>query len=112
MMGNVQSPVRRALVVLGALLLFASVSACTAVPDRRYALNRITFTGNRALDDSELEEKIASRETPRFLGFFKGLIYDYEIFDRYVLERDLQRIERYYRARGFYWTRVRAGRVT
>jgi outer membrane protein assembly factor BamA len=112
MVGNVQSPVRRALAILGALLLLAYVSACTAVPDRRYALNRIDFTGNRTLDDGELEEKIASRETPRFLAVFKGLIYDYEIFDRYVLERDLQRIERYYRARGFYWTRVRAGRVT
>lgn len=112
MMGSVHSPLRRALAVLGALLLLASVSACTAIPDRRYALNRIDFTGNRALDDGEIEEKIASRETPRFLAVFKGLIYDYEIFDRYVLERDLQRIERYYRARGFYWTRVRAGRVT
>jgi len=112
MKGRVHSPVRRALAVLGALLLLGSVSACTSVPDRRYALNRIEFTGNRTLDDGELEEKIATRETPRFLAVFKGLIYDYELFDRYVLERDLQRIERYYRARGFYWTRVRAGRVT
>jgi outer membrane protein insertion porin family/translocation and assembly module TamA len=38
-------------------------------------------------------------------------MYDYEVFDRYVLERDLQRIERYYRARGFYRSHVRAGRV-
>jgi outer membrane protein insertion porin family/translocation and assembly module TamA len=75
-------------------------------------LDRIRFEGNRALDDDEIREKLASRETPRFLGFIRGLIYDYEIFDRYVLERDLQRVERYYRARGFYWARVRAGRVT
>jgi outer membrane protein insertion porin family/translocation and assembly module TamA len=68
-------------------------------------------TGNDALSDSEIEEHIASRATPRFFGVFKGLIYDYEVFDRYVLERDLQRIERYYRARGYYWTHVRAGRV-
>jgi outer membrane protein insertion porin family/translocation and assembly module TamA len=75
-------------------------------------LNRIELTGNQALDDDEIEEKIASRETPRLLGLFKGLVYDYSVFDRYVLERDLQRIERYYRSRGFYWTRVRAGRVS
>jgi outer membrane protein insertion porin family/translocation and assembly module TamA len=54
---------------------------------------------------------IASRPTTRFLGVFSGMIYDYEIFDRYVLERDLQRIERYYRARGYYEARVRAAEV-
>lgn len=69
------------------------------------------MTGNDALADSEIQNRIASRRTPRFLGLFKGVVYDYEVFDRYVLERDLQRIERYYRARGYYWTRVRAGRV-
>src|SRR6266511_3225972 len=36
---------------------------------------------------------------------------DYELFDRYVLERDLARIERIYRARGYYEAHVRAGRV-
>src|SRR5688572_26935355 len=39
-------------------------------------------------------------------------MFDYELFDRYVLERDLQRIERYYRSRGFYRSHVRAGRVS
>ena len=50
----------------------------------------------------ELEDKIATRESPHFLGLFEGVVYDYEIFNLYVLQRDLQRIERYYRARGFY----------
>lgn len=85
---------------------------CTTIPERRFAVNAISIEGNSALGDSEIKEKIASRETPRFLALFKGIIYDYELFDRYVLERDLQRIERYYRSRGFYWTRVRAGRVS
>lgn len=84
---------------------------CAAIPDRRYAVNSIRVTGNDALSDADIEEHIASRSTARFFGVFKGLIYDYEVFDRYVLERDLQRIERYYRARGYYWTKVRAGRV-
>ncbi|MFO0587742.1 MAG: BamA/TamA family outer membrane protein [Polyangiaceae bacterium] len=39
------------------------------------------------------------------------LFFRYERFDRLVLERDLLRVERYYRARGFYEARVRAGRV-
>jgi outer membrane protein assembly factor BamA len=93
------------------LVLAALGTHCASIPERRLALDSIDIVGNHELDDSEIEEHIASRATPRFFGLFKGLIYDYEVFDRYVLERDLQRIERYYRARGFYWTHVRAGRV-
>jgi outer membrane protein assembly factor BamA len=92
-------------------LIGFSLASCAAIPDRRYSLESIRVTGNDALSDSEIEEHIASRASPRFFGVFKGLIYDYEVFDRYVLERDLQRIERFYRSRGYYWTRVRAGRV-
>lgn len=39
------------------------------------------------------------------------LFFRYERFDRLVLERDLERVERYYRARGYYNARVRAARV-
>jgi outer membrane protein insertion porin family/translocation and assembly module TamA len=86
-------------------------TGCAAIPDRRYALRSVEFSGNRSLDADEIRSEIASRESPRFLGLFPGVIYEYEVFDRYVLERDLQRIERYYRARGFYHAKVRAGRV-
>lgn len=94
---------------LAALLML--VSGCASVPGRRFVVSSIDVSGNEALDDSEITERIASRASPRFLGLFPGVVYDYELFDRYVLERDLQRIERYYRTRGYYWTRVRAGRV-
>lgn len=63
------------------------------------------------LDDSELEEHIASRETPRFLGVFRGVLDEYEVFDRYVLERDLERIQRLYRAKGYYRAHAHAARV-
>jgi outer membrane protein assembly factor BamA len=89
--------------------LFAT--ACATLPARRYATESISVTGNDTIDDPDILEHIASRATPRFLGLFQGIMYDYEVFDRYVLERDLQRIERYYRARGFYRSHVRAGRV-
>jgi outer membrane protein insertion porin family/translocation and assembly module TamA len=39
------------------------------------------------------------------------LFFRYERFDRLVLERDLERVERVYRARGFYEAKVRAARV-
>src|SRR6187549_38102 len=100
-----------ALPLLGlGLAMFAS-SACTSIPERRFAIDSIDIEGTDAIDSSELEEHIASRESPKFLGVLGGVLYDHQVFNRYVLEADLQRIERYYRARGYYRARVRAGRV-
>jgi outer membrane protein insertion porin family/translocation and assembly module TamA len=87
-------------------------SACVNFPGRRYAMDAITVTGNDQIDDEEIKEHIATRESPRFFGVLPGVMFDYELFDRYVLERDLQRIERFYRSRGFYRAHVRAGRVS
>ena len=86
-------------------------AACTAVPAGRSAVDSIKFVGNKSIDDDDLEQKLATASSPRFLGIFSGLVYDYDVFDRFVLDRDLQRVERYYRARGFYQARARAGRV-
>jgi outer membrane protein assembly factor BamA len=93
------------------LVLVLLVSACATIPARRYATEAISVTGNGAIDSQDILDHIATRATPRFFGLFQGVMYDYEVFDRYVLERDLQRIERYYRSRGFYRCHVRAGRV-
>lgn len=96
---------------LGLGLIMLALSACTSIPDRRFAIESISIEGADAIDSSELKEHLASRESPKFLGVWSGVIYDHQVFNRYVLEADLQRIERYYRARGYYRARVRAGRV-
>jgi len=93
------------------LVTFQLTLGCASIPERRFALRSIDISGNHAVDADDVRAEIASQESARFLGLFPGLVYDYEIFDRYVLERDLQRIERYFRARGFYHAKVRAGRV-
>jgi outer membrane protein assembly factor BamA len=95
------------LVAIFALL----VCSCASIPGRRYTVDKISFSGNSVVDDEDLKQKLASRETTRFLGLFRGVIYDYEVFDRYVLERDLERVERVYRARGHYRARARVARV-
>jgi hypothetical protein len=87
-------------VILRALPFAMASLACSRLPPQRYALDRIEFAGNEAIDDDELEERMASRESPRFAGVLAGVFDEYEVFDRYVLERDLERIQRFYRARG------------
>ena len=108
---NVPAQRSRALLIAYAAITLCETSACATLPGRRYAVRSVDISGNRMIGGDDIRSEIASRESPKFLGLFPGLIYDYEVFDRYVLERDLQRIERYYRARGFYHTKVRAGRV-
>ena len=63
------------------------------------------------VDSGDIANAIATEESPKFLGVARGVVYDYEIFDRATLQRDLARIERYYRTRGYYGAHARAGRV-
>lgn len=102
---------RRAVARLAPLWLGFLVSACTSAPTQRFNLESLKVTGNSEIPDDEITERIASRETPKFLGLFPGVMYDYEVFNRFVLERDLQRIERFYRSRGYYEARARAAHV-
>lgn len=77
----------------------------------------VEITGNKALGDDEIEQRIATAETGGafehvpLLGGIDALTVEYERFDRFVLERDLQRVARLYRAKGYYKAVVRAGRV-
>jgi outer membrane protein assembly factor BamA len=106
--------VRRFTQLWSALILFVlgfSPCGCASIPKGRVATDRIDLEGNEAIKEKTIKQRMALRQTPRFLGLFRGVLYDYELFNRYVLERDLQRIERYYRARGYYEAKVRAGRV-
>jgi outer membrane protein assembly factor BamA len=107
----------RALRAYGLVLCFSFISlllgttGCTRVPAGRSAVKSIEFSGNDVIDADDLREKLATTNSPKFLGLFRGIVYEYSVFDRFVLERDLQRIERYYRAVGYYHARARAGRV-
>ena len=97
--------------VWAAITGFTLALGCTHIPPGRYAIDSVEIEGTSKVEAAEVEDKIATAESPRFLGMFRGVVLDYELFDPYVLERDLARIERLYRARGFYEARARAGRV-
>src|SRR5215471_20067343 len=93
------------------LILAGAPSACSSIPPGRSSVDSISVEGTDELDDGDIEEKLATAPSPKFLGLFRGLIYDYEIFDRLKLQRDLARVERYCHAQGFYECHARAGRV-
>ncbi len=93
-------------------LLWLLTAACTSVPQGRAGVYRLDIQGEDEVSESDIEDKLATRESPRFLGLVPEFIYEPEVFNPYVLERDLARVERYYQARGFYAATVRAGRVS
>lgn len=92
-----------------ALALFAS--ACAKLPEGRSAIDDVTVRGAKDVSGSDVTEKMATEPSPKFLMLFRGVVFDYEIFDRFVLQRDLARVERFYRAKGYYEAHARAGRV-
>jgi outer membrane protein insertion porin family/translocation and assembly module TamA len=93
-------------------ILAASITllGCASIPKGTSQVGALEFEGNEEVSTAAIEAKIATTPTPRFLGVFRG-VYEYSVYDRGVLQRDLERIERYYRARGFYQARARAARV-
>ena len=95
--------------------------ACSGPDLGGCVIDDVDIVGAAAIDPDDIKERIATAETARvlggvlegvpLLGVWDTLTVEYELFDRFVLERDLARIERFYRARGFYEAHVRAGRV-
>ena len=102
---------------LGARALSVSLAigflmiGCASIPRGQAAIDAVEIEGTSELEEDEVAEKMATTPSTKFIGLFRGVVYDYEIFNQSVLQTDLQRIERYYRARGFYKARVRAGRI-
>ncbi|HEY8075930.1 MAG TPA: BamA/TamA family outer membrane protein [Labilithrix sp.] len=97
------------LVVLAAAAL--ALGGCKTIPDGRSAVNDVVVRGAEKVDDGEVTDKIATTKSPKFLGLFRGILYEYSVFDRFVLQRDLARVEAFYRGKGYWDAHARAGRV-
>ncbi len=129
-------PVRRPRHVGSAVLLAAVLAAggCAHVPLDRYGVDRFRIHGVRRLDPAALRACLGTRERawldvdlgpqqpsecgkPPFdqdrltLRLWRWPWTEWPLLDRSVLRRDLDRIERWYRARGFYDARVVGVRV-
>ncbi|HKQ69654.1 MAG TPA: POTRA domain-containing protein, partial [Polyangiaceae bacterium] len=94
-----------------ALVLLATVAACKSLPEAGVGVASIRFRGNHEFRSGQLEERIATQETPKFLGLFRASWRRYQDFAPEVLEKDLERLRHFYERHGYYDTQIRAGRV-
>ncbi len=96
-------------------LVFVAVSlvlgGCKSIPEGRSSVNEVQVRGTNELDEGDVKDKIATTESTKFLFLFRGILFEYSLFDRFVLQRDLARVEAFYRSKGYYDVHARAGRV-
>lgn len=90
----------------------ACLAACTSVPPGHTAIDAVDVEGAQILSDGEIVDRLSTTPSPKFLGLFRGVVYDYSVYDASVLQRDLARVARYYRSKGFFDAQVRVARVT
>ncbi len=100
---------------LSTTLLMAFVlsfaSGCTKIPEGRTSVDAVSIKGAEKVDGTDVLAKLATAPTPKFFWLFRGVVYEYELFDANVVSWDLARVERFYRAKGYYEAHARAGRI-
>ncbi|MCB9593615.1 MAG: BamA/TamA family outer membrane protein [Sandaracinaceae bacterium] len=105
------------------------------IPDGRFGIRSVDFHGVEQLDDRAIAACLGTRARSRFgvdigirgtpecgeapfdgdhivLDLFSYPWSTWPLFDENVFERDIERIERWYRARGYYDARVTSTEVT
>jgi outer membrane protein assembly factor BamA len=109
---------------VGASLLLG----CASVDQGRYGITAIEIEGNEAIDGEAIEACLISRERPNFelklglssptcgkppfdssapsLRLWRWPWTDWPAFNEAVFEADVERVKRFYRARGYYDARV------
>jgi outer membrane translocation and assembly module TamA len=96
----------------GAALLFLGMPlACSRIPAGRSAIDSVKIENAKAVSASDLESKLATQASPKFLYLLQGVAYDYAVYDEAVLQRDMARLERAYRSRGFFDAHARVADV-
>lgn len=93
------------LATLAGILALAQSSNAVPIdaldPNRRWRVGRIELSGNRVFADSELKDVIVTRERPWYRFWDER-----PEFDPIAFGTDLERLQRYYEARGYYETTV------
>jgi translocation and assembly module TamA len=112
----------------GLALALACASGCASIPKGQYSVSRIEWRGTQALDSAAIESCLVTRERPRFsiplglrnpscgeppfdsspptIDLWSWPWTDWPVFDAAIFDVERERIERWYRARGYYDARV------
>jgi outer membrane protein insertion porin family/translocation and assembly module TamA len=101
----------QAMAIVGFVIAALVLSGCKTIPEGRSAVNEIDVRGANKVDEEDIKDKIGTTESPKFLMLFRGILFEYSLFDRFALQRDLARVEAFYRSKGYYDVHARAGRV-
>src|SRR5262247_2767456 len=113
---------------LGLFLVVATLFACAHVDQGRYGITAIEIEGNEAVDNKAIEACLISRERETFalklgvstptcgkppfdssspaLRLWRWPWTDWPAFNEAVFANDVERVTRFYRARGYYDARV------
>lgn len=94
--------------ILGTGLAFAN-GACRPLP-REPVVDSLKVRGLRRNDPKQLQAGLSTAGTSLLFGFIPRVL-EYSTYDSNVLARDLLRVERYLRARGYYEAKVLAAQV-
>ena len=103
------SLLRRWLATL-ALCLLVCAGCAPRIDRSRLVIDQLRFHGVHRLDEGDLRGRIATQETSRTFGIRLPWT-DPEYYDETSFRRDLDRIERYYQARGYYAASVQSVRL-
>lgn len=90
-------------------LAFLSAAGCRSWPAFP-VVDEVLVTGTGEVETDPLLEGLATQETPLLFGVIPRVL-EYALYDPGVLAKDLERIERWLRGRGYYEAKVSAARV-
>lgn len=106
-----RSRLRASLSLFIAIAFAWLLSGCNSIPQGKSSVDDVAVRGAKKVDSGDVEKKIATTPSEKFLGLFRGVLYDYATFDRFILQKDLARVEAFYRTKGYYEAHARAGHV-
>jgi outer membrane protein insertion porin family/translocation and assembly module TamA len=94
---------------VGLTTALALGAGCRSLPPQP-VVDEVRIEGLARVEEKPLLDGLSTSETPLLFGLIPGVL-EYTTYDPNVLSRDLERIERYLRARGHYEAKVWAARV-
>jgi outer membrane protein assembly factor BamA len=104
--------VRAFLVNWLSLAVAVILAGCRDIPRGETAVDALTLSGTTGRQEHELLVGIATQASPKLFGVLgPGLAFEYKLYTEATLARDLERIERMLRRRGYYEANVRAARI-